>query len=111
MAGVAPDARANEVRVPWDRCEHGDLPLLPTCPSGQRCATTYGYQKANLEDIEGGGERAVQQRKQHGGRDGVFRMAASSCQSQSQSSPASTGRHVHKRIVKAHNGDGGDLVG
>jgi hypothetical protein len=34
-----------------------------------------GSLRANLEDIEGGGERAVQQRKQHGGRDGVFDMA------------------------------------
>jgi hypothetical protein len=65
MAGIAPDARANEIRVPWDSCKDSDLSLLSTrlWHSG---ALTYGYQENDLEGIKLGEKRAVQQRKQHG---------------------------------------------
>lgn len=75
VAGIAPDAVANQIRVPREGCEHGDLALSTErlhCYS----ASTYGHQENDLEGIELGEERAVQQRKQHSGRDGVLDMAS-----------------------------------
>jgi hypothetical protein len=74
MAGVAPDAGANKVRVPWYCCADSDLASL--LRSLQRWSSwTYDYQEDDLEDIESGKQRPVQQGKQHGRRYGVFGMA------------------------------------
>jgi hypothetical protein len=75
MAGVTPDAGADQVRVPRDRGEDGDLVLLSKEFLLYCRATTYGNQKNDLESIESGEKRAIQQRKQYGRRDRVLDMA------------------------------------
>lgn len=73
MVGIAPYAVADQIRVPRKGCDDSDLTLLATAFGAG--ASTYRHQEGDLEGVEPGEQRAVQQREQHGGRDGVLDMA------------------------------------
>lgn len=112
MVRVAPYVGADQIRVPWYCCSDGDLgsPLLEQKQSNERGVSTYGHQEEDLEGIELGKERPVQQGKQYGGRYGVFDMAS---RGRSVCGSSRTGKcciHVHNCIVKAHSDDGGGLI-
>jgi hypothetical protein len=109
MAGIAPDACANEVRVPRKGRGDGNLHLLARMAFQRLRRWTYAYEEENLEDINLGEQGTVQQRKQHSRRDGVFGMAVSWLVALSSSNVA-PGCHVHKRIVIAHSVGGAEVV-
>ena len=72
--------------------------------------STYGHQEEDLEGIELGEERPVQQGKQHGGWNGVFDMAGRGGSVCGSSGMGKCSIHVHNCIVKAHSDDGGGLI-
>lgn len=79
VSRIAPDAVADEVRIPGDCCDDGDL-VVSEMASWRVPWRAYRYQERDLVDIELGEERAVQQGEQHSRRDVVLEVAVTSCQ-------------------------------